>query len=154
MRSFRIISATSAKTGRLRSTISLEAVSQMRKWPGRSIVLPGITNTSRSAKRPEYLHDGRAKEWSDWNRAYYRFHLDPHQQVALERLASLAGLDALVTYASPAFHTYSELWDHVSVHAVLDNTKRLRAKLNGRSCLPVLFDNLIGLRVDLVFFGR
>jgi hypothetical protein len=31
---------------------------------------------------------------------------------------------------------------------------RLRAKLNGRSCLPVLFDNLIGLRVDLVFFGR
>ena len=30
---------------------------------------------------------------------------------------------------------------------------RLRPKLNGRSGLPVLFDNLIGLRVDLVFFG-
>jgi hypothetical protein len=42
--------ATSENTCRLRSTISLEAVRQMRKWVGTSIVLPGITNTSRSAR--------------------------------------------------------------------------------------------------------
>jgi hypothetical protein len=41
LRSFCISSATSVKTGRLRSTISVEALRQMRKWPGTSSCCPG-----------------------------------------------------------------------------------------------------------------
>jgi hypothetical protein len=40
---------TSRNAGRLRSTISSDAVRQTRKYPGAFMMLPGMTNTSRSA---------------------------------------------------------------------------------------------------------
>jgi len=73
-------------------------------------------------KRPDRLIDARSKQWDDWLKPYFRFDITPNQQVALDKLAGIAGTDALVGYACPAFHTYSELWGHVATLQVVANT--------------------------------
>lgn len=59
-------------------------------------------------KRPDYLASPNAKQWFMWNRPYYRFERRTHQQQVLRRLEARLGGAALVTYASPSFHTMGE----------------------------------------------
>ncbi|MGA2624732.1 MAG: hypothetical protein ABSF91_12810 [Bacteroidota bacterium] len=63
-------------------------------------------------KRPEFLNSPLASEWTDWHRLYYRYDLNTNQQATLLDLANRVGRQALVVYASAAFHTYQELWNH------------------------------------------
>lgn len=50
---------------------------------------------------------------------YWKFEITPHQQDALERMSkSLAG-DALVCYASPAFHTQASLYEHTKNQSIV-----------------------------------
>jgi hypothetical protein len=60
-------------------------------------------------KRPEYLHGGRAKQWSFWRAPYFRFKIDSGQQRVLKRLEVKLGREALVRYAAPAFHSSQQL---------------------------------------------
>ncbi|TAZ00093.1 hypothetical protein [Rhizobium leguminosarum] len=69
-------------------------------------------------KRPEYMTLQSSKEWVDWGKAYYRYHLDQHQQKLLEALDSKAQGRAATVYASPSFWTSDDLWNHVAASAV------------------------------------
>lgn len=60
-------------------------------------------------KRPEYLQGPAAKQWKMWNHPYYRFKRSKEQQQVLGRLERRLGVQAVVRYAAPAFHTLGEL---------------------------------------------
>ena len=64
-------------------------------------------------KRPEFIGSRRGKERSYWKRPYFRYDIDSNQQACLEKLETVSGYDALVTYACGAFHTNWELCEHV-----------------------------------------
>ena len=65
-------------------------------------------------KRPEFIGSRRGKERSYWKRPYFRYDIDSNQQACLEKLETVSGNDALVTYACAAFHKHQELWEHVT----------------------------------------
>ncbi|SEU28484.1 hypothetical protein SAMN05443639_113173 [Stigmatella erecta] len=73
-------------------------------------------------KRPQYLHVAQAGEWSDWQKAYYRFRTMAHQQSALDACAQALGANGLVAYASPAFHSRVALYRHVEHRTLRANT--------------------------------
>jgi hypothetical protein len=85
-------------------------------------------------KRPEYVSSIRASEWNDWSRPYFRYFIDAHQQRVLGNIVNNAADLALAVYASPAFHTYEDLWDH-SIHcALIDNSNFAEiARLNNHA---------------------
>lgn len=60
-------------------------------------------------KRPEYLQGPAAKQWKMWHHPYYRFRRSKEQQQVLSRLERRLGVQAVVRYAAPAFHTLGEL---------------------------------------------
>jgi hypothetical protein len=60
-------------------------------------------------KRPEYLYGSRAAQRRLWHGPYYRFSRSREQHSVLKRLESNLADDAIVRYASPAFHTLGEL---------------------------------------------
>lgn len=60
-------------------------------------------------KRPEYLKGPTAKQWKMWHHPYYRFKRSKAQQQVLGRLERRLGVEAVVRYAAPAFHTLGEL---------------------------------------------
>lgn len=62
-------------------------------------------------KRPEFISSSNGKEWKFWEKGYYRYHLTPHQQLALAQLEVNVQKNALVVYASPAFFRLNELWE-------------------------------------------
>lgn len=59
-------------------------------------------------KRPEYLYGARAGQWKLWGTPYYRFKRDDSQHAVLKRLELGVADQAVVRYASPAFHTLAE----------------------------------------------
>jgi hypothetical protein len=59
-------------------------------------------------KRPEYLRGARAAQWRLWHSPYYRFTRDSTQHSVLKRLELNLANEAIVRYASPAFHTLAE----------------------------------------------
>ena len=65
-------------------------------------------------KRPKFIGSHLGKERYHWKHPYYRYDIDANQQTCLEKLETVAGNDALVTYACAAFHTSQELWDHTT----------------------------------------
>ena len=67
------------------------------------------------AKRPARMVRSDAEEYSFWDTPYFRYDTFFSQQRALETLADNTSGKAIVTYACPAFHTYSELWDAIRV---------------------------------------
>jgi hypothetical protein len=73
-------------------------------------------------KRPEYLLTKGAKEWHFWQRSYYRFDITPHQQKLLERLEAISYDRASTVYASPAFWSASDLWQHVAASHIIDKS--------------------------------
>jgi hypothetical protein len=85
-------------------------------------------------KRPDYLKSRRSREWKDWRGPYFRYRLRKHQQLALEGLESKIGDEAIVVYASPAFHQVSALWRAVDLREVVDRTNFAQpAKLKGHT---------------------
>lgn len=80
-------------------------------------------------KRPDHIHNKRSSEWATFGRPYFRYDLTPHQQIALERLSSIVGGDALVAYSSPAFSTFTELWHLQSRGKLIANSNFMRAAL-------------------------
>ena len=60
-------------------------------------------------KRPEYLQGSSAAQYHFWNQPYYRFTRAAFQHSQLRGLESRVVGEALVRYASPAFHRYAEL---------------------------------------------
>ncbi len=73
-------------------------------------------------KRPEYLRTRRSKEWHTWKSPYFRYEITPHQQEALERVHENVGDNALVVYASPAFHTHTRLWSAIESRSLVNET--------------------------------
>lgn len=65
------------------------------------------------AKRPNRMVRSDAAEYASWNKPYFRYNTFPNQQQALESLAQRTSGKAIVVYACPAFHTYSDLWEAI-----------------------------------------
>lgn len=77
-------------------------------------------------KRPEFIGSHLGKERYHWGHPYYRYDIDSHQQACLEKLETVAGSDALVTYACAAFHTSQELWNHTTRATLIESSNFVR----------------------------
>lgn len=77
-------------------------------------------------KRPEFIGSHLGKERDHWERPYFRYDIDSNQQACLEKLETVAGNDALVTYACAAFHTSQELWDHTTRITLIESSNFVR----------------------------
>ena len=89
--------------------------------PGK--ILPDFSlNLFIQAKRAEYSSQAKISLKPHINNAYWHFEITPHQQIALEHLETELGNDALVIYASPAFHMQQDLYDHTSNRTVIENS--------------------------------
>ena len=77
-------------------------------------------------KRPEFIRSVLGKEYDQWQHPYYRYDIDHNQQTRLERLETIAGDHALVTYACAAFHTYRELWQHAVKSTLIESSNFIR----------------------------
>jgi len=85
-------------------------------------------------KRPEYLNRSDAKEWDYWSRPYFRFCIVEHQQSTLRDLEYSIGDKGIVVYASPAFHTLTDLWDKIKSIQLVEHTNFCQAsKLNSHN---------------------
>ena len=83
-------------------------------------------------KRPEFIGSHLGKERDYWQHPYFRYNIDSNQQTCLEKLETIAGNDALVTYACAAFHTSEELWTHAIQATLISSSNFVRpAKLTG-----------------------
>lgn len=75
------------------------------------------------AKRPSVLSRASAKlKAKGLKGQFWRLQLTLHQQLLLERLAKAAGSSALVCYAGPAFHRVTELWAHIRLGSIVENS--------------------------------
>ena len=77
-------------------------------------------------KRPVFIGSPLGKEYTHWNHSYFRYQIDPNQQAQLEKLETIAGSDALVTYACAAFHKYQELWEHTTNSTLIRSSNFVR----------------------------
>ena len=85
-------------------------------WSGSPLGIPTREGLSGSVvslilqfKRPEYMVGRLAAQWNLWGAPDFRFERDRQQHAVLKRLeVGLAG-QAIVRYASPAFHTLDHL---------------------------------------------
>jgi hypothetical protein len=84
-------------------------------WAGSPLGTPRESSLPRSPfslilqyKRPEFLRGARAAQWRLWHSPYYRFTRDLTQHSVLKRLELNLGNEAIVRYASPAFHTLAQ----------------------------------------------
>ena len=83
-------------------------------------------------KRPEHLTVSSAKEWSHWNKPYFRFELTPHQQNALEQLETHAQNRAIVVYGSPVFVKLADLWRAIEDQRLIERSNFCQpSKLSG-----------------------
>ena len=73
-------------------------------------------------KRPEYVSHHRGGEWKDWESSYYRYRITQHQQDEFARLHAAARGRAAVVYASPAFLTWEDLFEHVKNQRVISES--------------------------------
>jgi hypothetical protein len=85
-------------------------------------------------KRPLYLDYYTSGEWHYWEKPYYRYKIEAHQQIALEKLGGKIKDDGIVVYASPAFHTYKQFWKILKKSSFIKNTNFSEIeKLKGHS---------------------
>lgn len=80
-------------------------------------------------KRPQYLTHSNAKEWSHWNREYFRYKVDANQQKLLQKLQGIASGRAAVVYAAPAIVKTNDLFAHQLNDAVIKNSNIVDAGL-------------------------
>ena len=78
-------------------------------------------------KRPEYLSAPNAKEWYLWKKPYFRFDIEPHQQVVLEAAIAAVGSAALVAYSCPALEAASKLYDAIEHRTLVEATNFVEA---------------------------
>ncbi|ULJ69759.1 hypothetical protein MIS45_02605 [Wielerella bovis] len=89
------------------------------------------TNCFFQYKRPEYLTETNANEWSYWEEPYFRYGIDTNQQGILEALHTRLNNQALVLYASPAAKNINELWLFYQKKELIQNSNFTEAhKLN------------------------
>ena len=83
-------------------------------------------------KRPEHIVSHFATEWPDWQVAYYRYKVTPHQHVLLEQLEIRGRGRAATVYASPAFWRAADLWTHVQNESIIESSNITSViRLNG-----------------------
>lgn len=86
------------------------------------------------AKRPSRMVRSDAAEYSFWNCSYFRYDIFSSQHEALAFLAHRTKGKAAVVYASPAFHTYEELWASANAARMVRDSNFCEAeRLNGHS---------------------
>lgn len=96
-------------------------------------------------KRPKFLTSRGAREWSDWKQNYYRYETTPHQQEALERIDAKSYGRAATIYASPAFWTADDLWEHMKNTDVINHSNMAStAKLNGHEHYSYIAPGYVG----------
>lgn len=84
------------------------------------------------AKRPNRMVRSDAAEYASWSKPYFRYDTFSSQQQALESLAHNTSGKAIVAYACPAFHTYSELWAAINSGQLVKQSNFCEiAKLHG-----------------------
>jgi len=73
-------------------------------------------------KRPEFLRGGSARQWDRWRQPYYRFTRYDEQHAILRSIESKLGPEAIVRYASPAFHSRGEYEYAVMTRLIIERT--------------------------------
>ncbi len=73
-------------------------------------------------KRPHYLTDNSAKEWSTWNQNYFRYSVPMKQQKLLRKIIDKGAGRTLVVYAAAAFHTNNEFFTHLASDGIIDHS--------------------------------
>lgn len=99
-----------------------------RKFGGTRPLPTFSTNLLLQAKRPDFLL-GYKSNYAPFGlaKSYYRISLKKHQQEALEVISNRLGHRALVSYASPVFYTYSDLFHHISSNTLANSSNFVRA---------------------------
>lgn len=80
-------------------------------------------------KRPEYLSRPNATEWEFWDRPYFRYWAEDHQQKLLETLAKKSNGRAAAVYAVPAFFLSDHLFRSQLDGTVIEKSNILNAEL-------------------------
>mgnify|MGYP000615868051 CR=1 FL=1 len=62
-------------------------------------------------KRPDFVYGNNSGQRSYWSSPYYRYTINKKQNRLLEKLQSVCGRSAIITYACPSFHTKESLWN-------------------------------------------
>jgi hypothetical protein len=105
-------------------------------WRRRHRPLPNFKlNLFIQAKRC-FFHKAKPRHLkaSALNSPCWRFDITPHQQEALEKVAAKISRRAVVCYAAPAFHRFSELYAHTAARTINQNsTFPTVEKLTGHS---------------------
>jgi hypothetical protein len=98
-------------------------------------LLPDFSlNLFIQAKRATYSSQSKVSLAPHITGQYWYFDITPHQQIALEQLEAALGVDALVVYASPAFHLQQNLYNHTSNQTIVENSTFPKASaLTGHS---------------------
>lgn len=73
-------------------------------------------------KRSEYVDWTRARQYAHWREPYYRYLVSPIQHSTLLQLEAAVGVAAMVRYAAPVFHLYTELEGHQLRRQVLTHS--------------------------------
>lgn len=87
------------------------------------------------AKRPHYRY-GVNSDYAAWGitNDYWYFNTTPHQQKILEKLERKLNRKALVVYACPAFHKFSDLDKYISTGKLVSNSTFVKpSKLKNHS---------------------
>lgn len=91
---------------------------------GRRRRLPTFkTNLLIQAKRPKIrIRVTKAMSKLNVHGAHWCYDITQHQQVILEKVSTRLGNRALLVYASPAFDTLDDLYDHTENQTIVPNT--------------------------------
>lgn len=81
-----------------------------------------VTSLIIQYKRSDYLSKSTSTQFKHWNGPYYRFAIKSNQQLVLENLETNLAGKAVVTYAAPCFHTYSQFFNLINNKSVLSST--------------------------------
>jgi len=85
-------------------------------------------------KRPDYLTNGTAGEYSYWSAPYYRYYLDPHQHGIISKLEAKISPAALVAYCAPAFWTFDDLFTNQRNAQLIEHSNFVKpSHLDGHS---------------------
>ena len=86
-------------------------------------LLPDFSlNLFIQAKRANYSSQAKSSLNPQITGHYWHFEITNHQQIALEQLEIALNNDALVVYASPAFHLQQNLYNHTSNQTIVENS--------------------------------
>lgn len=73
-------------------------------------------------KRPEYIKSRLGGEYDRWKQEYFRYEIDPDQQIRPESLENRISKHAIVVYACPAFWKLADLLQYQFKEKLVENT--------------------------------